>query len=407
MERRHFIRNSALLAGSVLASNSLMASASIFAGRKLRVGIIGCGDRGNGIMRVMTQLPELYEVVALCDVLDFRLKNAQQLSKTATLKTYSDYKALLDNKQVDAVVIATPLSAHFAIAKDALQAEKHVYLEKTMTYNTHQAFDLINTKQKYPSQVLQVGHQYRSSPLYYKVKEMIDEGYLGKVTQIDCRWDRNGSWRRSVPDPSLERQINWRMYKEYSGGLAAELLSHQIDFVNWAFNTQPDQVYATGGVDFYKDGRETFDNIQATLRYGKEGMIGNFGATCSNKRDGFLFKIKGSKGSVSLLMHQGRFYPEDNKHTLDLVDGVTGATKIVWDKDGGTPILTEETKDGTWYALKEFYNSVLTNKTPDSNIYTGTKTAIVVDLINKSAYNNTIENWVPEYNKFDVSLKGK
>lgn len=192
------------------------------------------------------------------------------------------------------------------------------------------------------------------------------------------------------------------MYKEYSGGLAAELLSHQIDFINWAFNTQPDQIYATGGIDFYKDGRETFDNIQATLRYQKEGMIGNFGATCSNERDGFLFKIKGSKGTVSLLMNDGIYYPEkNNKQTLETVDGVTGATKIAWNKEGGIPILPEPTKDGTWYALKDFYQSVITQKMPDSNIFTGTKTAVAVDLINKSAYTNTIQNWLPEYSRYD------
>lgn len=401
MKRRGFIKNAGVLTSSIFLSNELLAAGSFVAGPKIRVAIIGCGDRGVGIMNVMKQLPEQFEIRAICDVLDFRLQNALKVYTSRDLKSYKDYREVLDDKAVDAVFIATPLNMHFEIAQNAVKAEKHVYLEKTMTYNANQAFELIEIKKKYPAKVLQVGHQYRSSPLYYKVKEMIDAGYLGKVTQIDCRWDRNGSWRRSVPDPSLERQVNWRMYKEYSGGLAAELLSHQIDFINWAFNTQPDQIYATGGIDFYKDGRETFDNIQATLRYEKEGMIGNFGATCSNKRDGYLFKIKGSKGTISLLMNQGMFYTEELNSKLEVVDGVTGATKITWNKDGGAPILPEPTKDGTWYALKEFYSSIITNKIPDSNIYTGTKTAIAVDLINKSSYSNTIQNWLPEYNRFD------
>ncbi|MFD2160769.1 Gfo/Idh/MocA family protein [Paradesertivirga mongoliensis] len=401
MKRRGFIKNAGVLTSSMFLSNELLAAGSFVAGPKIRVAIIGCGDRGVGIMNVMKQLPEQFEIRAICDVLDFRLQNALKVYTSRDLKSYKDYREVLDDKAVDAVFIATPLNMHFEIAQNAIRAEKHVYLEKTMTYNANQAFELIEIKKKYPAKVLQVGHQYRSSPLYYKVKEMIDAGYLGKVTQIDCRWDRNGNWRRSVPHPSLERQVNWRMYKEYSGGLAAELLSHQIDFINWAFNTQPDQIYATGGIDFYKDGRETFDNIQATLRYEKEGMIGNFGATCSNKRDGYLFKIKGSKGTISLLMNQGMFYTEELNSKLEVVDGVTGATKITWNKDGGAPILPEPTKDGTWYALKEFYSSIITNKIPDSNIYTGTKTAIAVDLINKSSYSNTIQNWLPEYNRFD------
>jgi hypothetical protein len=100
-------------------------------------------------------------------------------------------------------------------------------------------------------------------------------------------------------------------------------------------------------------------------------------------------------------MNQGMFYTEELNSKLDVVDGVTGATKITWDKDGGAPILPQPTKDGTWYALREFYSSILTDKIPDSNIYTGTKTAIAVDLINKSSYTNTIQNWLPEYNRFD------
>lgn len=364
----------------------------------LKVGIIGCGDRGNGLVQVIKELPGNFQVIAICDVLDFRLKETKKMDTHANWKQYKDYRKLLDDKTIQAVFIATPLNLHYPIAVDALAAGKHVYLEKTMTFNIPEALDLVKIVKKHPNQILQVGHQYRYTPLYFKVKEMIEKGYLGKVTQIDCRWDRNASWRRAVPEPSLERQVNWRMYKEYSGGLAAELLSHQMDFINWAFDTHPDEVMAMGGVDFYKDGRETFDNVQVMLRYGKEGMIGNFGATCSNERDGYLFKIKGTKGTVSLLMHEGIFYPEkQNAKELQTIDGVTGATKMVWNKDGGIPILSEPTKDGTWYALKDFHRSIVTKQQPTSNVITGATTAICVHMANQAMYTNTIQNWKPDY----------
>jgi predicted dehydrogenase len=151
---------------------------------------------------------------------------------------------------------------------------------------------------------------------------MIEKGYLGKVTQIDCRYDRNSSWRRPVPDPSLEKNINWRIYKAFSGGLTAEILAHQIEFINWTFNTHPDELFSTGGIDFYKDGRETYDNVQVMIRYKKDGMIGNFGATCANSREGFIFKIKGSKGTIELLMDNGIYYPEpETKKQLETVTG--------------------------------------------------------------------------------------
>jgi len=394
MYRRTFIQSGSLLAGSLLLPDQMLAAFGT-ADRKIRVGVIGCGDRGKGLIHISKELPESFEVVGICDVLSFRFDEAKKQSPQAKWKTYKDYQALLDNKNIDAVFIATPLNMHFPIAVAALKAGKHVYLEKTMTFNITEALDLVKIVDAHPDQILQVGHQYRYAPVYYRVKQMIEEGYLGKVTQVESRWDRNNNWRRPVADPALERQINWRMYKAYSGGLMAELLSHQIDFINWAFNTNPDEIMATGGIDFYKDGRETFDNVQVMFRYAKAGMIGNFGTTLANERDSYQFRLKGSKGTVSLLVNEAIYYPENSmRKELETVDGVTGATKMVWDKNGGIPIPSEgPPHDSTYYALKDFHKSIINKTKPDSNVNTGAKTAICVHLANKSLYNNTIERW--------------
>jgi predicted dehydrogenase len=400
--RRDFLKKTGLLTSGLLLQQELAAAfVSPMATGKLKIGIIGCGDRGTGLLKILQELTDKFEVVALCDDLPFRLAAAQKIGSGAKAKTYTDYHALLDARTVDAVIISVPLNLHFQVAKDALVAGKQVYLEKTMTYDIPQALELVRLAQLRPNQTLQVGHQYRYSPLYYRVKEMIKQGYLGKVTQIDCRWDRNGSWRRPVPEPSLERKINWRMYREYSGGLAAELLSHQMDFINWAFDTHADEVFGTGGIDYYKDGRETYDNVQVMARYAKEGIVGNFGATCGNARDGYLFKLKGTKGTISLLVDEGVYYPEkDTLKQYGTVDGVTGATKITWNKDGGIPITTgaEPLKDGSWYALNDFYRAVNEKKLPDSNVFTGARAACTVHLANRAIYNHTIEKWQPEYN---------
>lgn len=395
MHRRSFVKHSTLLGSGLLLGNQ--GFANLVADEIINVAMIGCGDRGKGVLSVIKSMPAKYKIKAYCDLLDFRLKETEKYVP-ADAKAIKDYHKVLDDKTIDAVFIATPLNEHFRIAKDAVLAGKHVYVEKTMTYNIAQALELKKLVKQYPNQVFQVGYQYRYSPLYFKVKDMIQSGYLGKVSQIDCRWDRNGNWRRAVPDPALERKINWRMYKEYSGGLAAELLSHQIDFINWAFETQPDEIMGSGGIDVFKDGRETYDNIQAILRYNEKGMIGNFGATCGNAHDGYLFKIKGTKGSVSLLTNTGLFYPEESvKKELGIVDGVTGATKIVVNKDGGIPILDKATIDGTNYALDEFYKSITTRKEPVSNINTGTQAAICVAMCNKAIYSGNKQVWKTEY----------
>ncbi len=397
MKRRTFIKNSGWLAGGITLSNSFRSFGIMNDQKKINIGIIGCGDRGKGIMSVMKDLKNIFNVVAICDVLDFRFTEAKKIMPGSNLRSYTDYRQLLDDKNIDAVVNATPLYLHFQISSDALKAGKHIYHEKTMAFTIEESLSFIKLVESKPRQVFQVGHQYRSVPLYGRVKEMIEKDYLGKVTQIDCRWDRNASWRRSVPDPKLERQINWRMYKAYSGGLTAELLSHQIDFINWAFKSTPQTIIGTGGIDYYKDGRETFDNVQVMLRY-KEGMIGNFGATCGNSREGYIFKIKGTKGTVELTVNEGFYFPESKtRKELETVDGVTGATKIEWTKEGGIPILKEKSRDGTWYALKEFYECIQNKKLPSSNVYTGAKTAIIVKLANESMYQNEIRKWKEEY----------
>ncbi len=400
MKRRNFIRQSGLLtAGFLVHQQMLQAYGSTTVAKTISIGIIGCGDRGVGLGYVLNDMPEQFQLKAVCDVLAFRLDQAKKLDKQNNLRYEKDYRKILDDKTIDAVIIATPLHNHYEIAAAAINAGKHVYLEKTMTYDADQSLALVKLTQQYPKQVLQVGHQYRYTPLYFKVKEMIDKGYLGKVTQIDCRWDRNWNWRRAVPQGYTDKQVNWRMYKEYSGGLPAELLSHQVDFINWAFNTHPDEILGTGGIDYYKDGRETFDNVQAILRYNKDGMIGNFGATCGNEKDGYLFKLKGTKGTIQLLVNDGVFFPEkQTKKELETVDGVTGSTKIEWNKEGGIPILKEKSKDGSWYALSEFHKTVTENSKPVSNVITGATTAFCVHLMNQSIYKHSIETWKPEFN---------
>ncbi len=399
MQRREFIKNSSWVAGSIFMADSVKGWTSFGANVRINIGIIGCGDRGKGIMSVMKDLKAFFNIVAICDVLPFRIEEAKKIMPGENFKIYSDYGYLLDDKNVHAVVNATPLYLHFKISSDALKAGKHIFHEKTMAFTIEESLSFVKLVESRPGQVFQVGHQYRSVPLYARVKEMIEKDYLGKVTQIDCRWDRNTNWRRAVPDPKLERQINWRMYKAYSGGLVAELLSHQIDFINWAFNTTPQTIVGTGGIDYYKDGRETFDNVQIVLRY-NEGMIGNFGATCGNAREGYIFKIKGTKGTVELKVNDGFYFPEAKRRKeLETVDGVTGATKIEWTKEGGIAILKERSaKEGTWYSLKEFYDCIQNKKLPSSNVYTGARTAIIVKMANDSMYQNVISKWKPEYN---------
>ncbi|WP_100626955.1 Gfo/Idh/MocA family protein [Algoriphagus formosus] len=394
MKRRDFIQKAGVAAA--VSSLPLGVGASILNQKRKKiyhVGIIGYGDRGSGLHRVMNRMPDKFSVKAISEVLPFRAQPAAK--QYPDLKVYQDYRNLLDSAEIDTVVVSTPLNAHFEHAKAVLEAGKNLYLEKTMLFTLEEIQAFQELVRNYPNQTIQVGHQYRYSPLYFKVKDYIQKGWLGKITQVSARWDRNASWRRPVPSPEYERQVNWRMYKEYSGGLVAELLSHQMDFINWAFDTVPDRIYGTGGIDYYKDGRETFDNVQVTLRYDQAGMIGNFGATCGNQYEGYAFKIKGTQGTISLLTNDGGFYPEpEAKAKLQEVDGVSGATPITWTENrNGIKLVDEPTKDGTIYALEDYYRCLEEKATPLCNVENAGNTAKLVALANQSLYQGELKTW--------------
>jgi len=235
MSRRTFIKQSSILVGGVLLNSELLRANTFHSKETIKLGVIGTGSRGRGCMELIKKLPDQFTITALCDIMDFQLKPALEMCPEA--KAYKDYRKLLDDKNVQAVFVATPLFLHYPMASDALKAGKHVYLEKPMTYSIEQAIALVKEAKEHSNQVLQIGYQLPYSPLYKKIAEMIEKGYLGKVTQIHCRFDRNGSWRVPLPDPSLEKIVNWRMYREFFGGITPELLSSKMYFITIAIKT--------------------------------------------------------------------------------------------------------------------------------------------------------------------------
>lgn len=389
MKRREFIIKSSL--ASAVLSTSALAYANVLdfkhANDTLNIGIIGTGSRGVGMTSNINKINN-FNVIGCCDVLPFRLENGLKAAK-AKAKGYSDYRKLLENKNIDAVLISVPFNMHEQVALDALDAGKHVYCEKTMAKGYDGIHKLVS-KVNQSKTIFQTGHQYHSSRLYTHVVELIKNGKIGKIAAFECQWNRNGNWRRSVPSPELEKQINWRMYREYSGGLVAELSSHQIDFANWVLDEKPNQVMGTGGVDYYKDGRETFDNIHLIYSY-PSGVKAKFSCLTSNSKDDYQIKVIGDKGTIILNYSNAWFYPEGgNKKELGIVDGVSGATSN-WVKGQGIPINMQHTEPSQ-QALIDFKDSIIFNNKPISNVVTGANTAICVQMALDAMYDNKIVN---------------
>lgn len=396
MDRRSFVLKGSAGAIASLVSLSSFSPFSISKNDVVNIGVIGTGNRGAGLIPLIDKIPNL-RLFSCCDILPFRLENG--LKKTENkVNGYADYRQLLDDREVDAVIIATPFSTHASIAIDALDAGKHVYGEKTLAKG-YKGIKLLNKQKQKSSKIFQTGHQYHSSRLYTHVVDLIKNGKIGNITAFECQWNRHGNWRRPVPDPYLERLINWRMYREYSGGLVAELCSHQIDFVNWVLGSVPEQVMGIGGIDYWKDGRETYDNIHLIYSY-PNGIKAKFTCLTSNALNDYQIKVMGDKGTIILDYEQAWFYPEGNykDKVIGEVDGVSGAT-VQWEKGKGIPIEVHHTHSSE-QALQDFATSIIDNTTPKSDIVTGTKTAIAVQMGLDAMYGNKIVKWKKEFNNF-------
>jgi len=178
------------------------------------------------------------------------------------------------------------------------------------------------------------------------------------------------------------------MYREYSGGLVAELCSHQIDFVNWVLGEVPDKVMGVGGIDYWKDGRETYDNVHLIYSY-PNGVKASFTCLTSNALDDYKIKVMGDKGTIILDYQKAWFYPEGNyEREIGNVDGVSGATKT-WEQGKGIPIDIHHA-DPSKQALIDFRDSIRNNKTPISNVITGANTAVCVQMGLDAMYRNEI-----------------
>ncbi len=383
-----------LLTGGVVLSDPVSILKSSYNDSPLGIGIIGTGSRGKGLASLLKDVPSI-KLVACSDILPFHLKEAMQYGDADT-RAYEDYHALLDDKKVDAVIIATPFGTHAEIALKALEADKHVFCEKTMSYGFGPTKELVQ-KSRSSGKIFQTGHQYHSSKLYHHVHNLIKSGYIGEVAHIESQWNRNGDWRRKVPDPKWEKLVNWRMYRDMSGGLTAELCSHQIDFVNWITDAHPVKVAGFGGIDYWKDGRETYDNVHLVTEY-PNGLKATFTSLTTNAKDDYLITVRGNKGTIVLDYTKAWLYAEHKRLSeLGIVDGVSGATRKAWQSGEGSPINVTHA-DPSLQALLDFEENIRKNKTPLSNAETGAKVSVVVQMALNAMDNNTVEYWKEEYN---------
>ena len=362
ISRRDFLKNIGIAGTGVLLATSPWLSAfsevTHTSNEKCRLGIIGPGSRGRFLMSFLVQNPKV-DIVALCDIYQPSIDEGLKLAPKA--KVYGDYRKLLEDKN---------------IVMDAFDAGKHVFCEKTIGFTMEECFRMYN-KHISTGKIFFSGQQRLFDPRYIKTMEMIHAGTFGEINAIRTFWNRNGDWRRPVPSPNLERQINWRLYREYSKGLMTELACHQLQIGSWALRKLPEKVMGHGAITYWKDGREVYDNVSCLYVF-DNGVKMTFDSVISNQFYGLEEQIMGNLGTVE---------PEKGKYYFESVAPAPGFLQMVndWEnrlfdslpfagtswapetanENKGEFILGERPKtDGTSLLLEAFVEAVITRKQP-------------------------------------------
>jgi predicted dehydrogenase len=390
--RREFIRQAAIGAATLAACPP---SRVLGANDRVRVGMIGVGGRGQELLKQALGVPDA-QLVAIADVYTRSRDEAKQMAPG--IQTLDDHRRLLDMKDIDAVIVASPLHIHARHFLDTLAAGKDLYSEKTMTWSVPEAEECVGAAKK-SDRVVQIGLQHESSGSLADARKWIKDGIVGKVTQVESWMSRNtphgkGQWVRKVPAdctaqnvnwkaflngrPDREfdpfKFINWRLYWEFSGGNVTENMVHQIAWIMTALDLpEPSAAYMSGGVFSEKDGRQVPDTIVATLEYPTDTVV-TWQSTFSNSHYGLGERLLGSDGTI--------------EHISGATDMVTGKSsegiRYYAEKanrhDGAA--LTGETPNQNHMA--NWVDCVRTRKTPNASVEIGYRSAIAAHMVNTS-----------------------
>ncbi len=283
--RRHFIQTTA---GAGLAAPAFAQAQRTSANDRLQYAIIGAGIMGTGDVESALKNRGA-KLVAAADVYDGRLERVKE-RWGSTLFTTRDYREVLARPDVDAVIVATPDHWHAQISIDALNAGKDVYCEKPMVQKVEDGLRVIEAQKK-TNRILQVGSQRVSSVVVAKARELMASGVIGELNMVDAWWDRNspvGAWQYSIaPDASPQnidwdrflgsapkrpfepiRLFRWRNYKDYGTGVTGDLFVHLFSGLHYILDTTgPNRIFATGGIRYWRDGRDVPDIMVGIFDY--------------------------------------------------------------------------------------------------------------------------------------------
>jgi predicted dehydrogenase len=417
----------------VLTATSLSATARPVApSDTVRFASIGTGVRGCELLSASTLVPGV-ECVGVCDLYDSRHTAAREHVKKPSVPATREYRAILDRKDVDAVIIAVTDHQHRHIFEDACAAGKDVYCEKPMSHVVEDGFSMIETAQK-NNRIVQIGSQRVSSILYAKAKEIYDSGVLGNVYSINAYWDRNspsGAWVYPIPPDASEKTIDWntflgsapkrpfdpvrffrwRCFEDYGEGLAGDLFVHLISGIHYITGTNmaAQRAQSSGGLYHFKDGRDFPDLIETLYDYP------NFKVTlrCNLNNDGGEFiAFYGNQGTMVIKDTTLSYTPQDTRpqpeeySTFGWPQALRDEYMDEWEKEHPTPGVLKQNLDAEGDSFTtppgyndtadheaNFFNAVRSRKPVTENEIFGNHAAIGCHLSNFAYFNRSVAVW--------------
>ena len=389
--RRAFLATAARGAAVLTASSYVRI---LGANDRVNLGLIGAGERGRHVMGLFLETGQV-DLRAVCDIYPEMIDKAK--SKAPNAESFSDHRKLLETKGLDAILIGVPDHWHAAIAIDALNSGRDVYVEKPLTRRIEEGPPIVKAA-RVNNRICQVGLQQRSGAHYIEAKQKyIDTAALGKITLVRTWWHGNSYHLRKAPaslqtqpsnldwahflgplkwrDYDPQQYFNWRAYLDFGGGQVTDLFTHWIDVVHMFMGYEiPSAASASGGVYAYKDGRTAPDTINVLLEYPQE-YTATFEATLVPGITGAAVEMCGSEGRLWIDRSRFEYYAKG---------GGGGARR-------GQPAVTvpatnyPNTTDGLTYDhVMNFLECVKSRKRPNGDVLIGHRSAQASHLGNIS-----------------------
>ena len=379
------------------------ANASAQTPPRIRLGVIGSGGRGTLVMQTFQRDPGL-DVKAICDVYEPNLESA--LSKAPGSKAYRDYRKLLEDREIDAVLIATPEHWHHRQVLDAMAAGKDVYVEKPLCQTPEQGVELVRAE-KESRQIVQVGMQRRSYDLYLEGSKIVAAGELGNIRMVRSWWLNNyldtkppaklqgkldwDQWQGPMPRRAFDLDIfrNWRQHADYASGIVGDQGAHVFDGIHLLMHASyPLAVTAAAGKP-HREGFDTPESMVVTAEY-PEDFIGvfsiNYAAMRYKGRNDQLNQLDGDKARMDIGREELKVFAQGSEDT---------------------PVMLKTSAKGFGFAtdlhVQNFLDCVRTRKRPAAPMELGFQAALVVQLANLSLRHGRRMRWNHKLQKVEFS----